>query len=343
MAFETNTLSSLSDLMSKLDTFLTANGWTVFRSAANGQFGARRTAAGIDIGFAAQWDTTSPNNLGIYHFHGAAYNSANAPWAQNDDSGNGFAGTADASLGGQRHAQITNTPVRYWFFESDYYFHVVVQQDSTDYVHFGAGALTKYGDGGWTGGEYVYGHRQQTGFSSDVAVRVGTSILLDGLCKDGTSPEPSNMEEYAATVHVEGMPNQGASSKYAVVMGGQGSANLGNDRQATPQPRVHFISSFRASLGTLSWGQFHGDVAKGLLPGYPINVGYWDRTTGTDIYAPLGRMPDVRGMSIRDYSAGDEITIGADTWLIFPSFRKYTGTLTNSSAYQGIIYKKVTT
>jgi len=48
-------------------------------------------------------------------------------------------------------------------------------------------------------------------------------------------------------------------------------------------------------------------------------------------------------MSIRNYAAGDELTIGGDTWTIFPQYLKYSGfgSLANTSAYQGIAYKKI--
>lgn len=338
MAYTNQSTSSLADFISKLNTFLSTNGWTTHHSAANGEFAARKTASGVDVAFASQWDTTTPDNLGIYQWVGAAYNSGVSPWQQTDDSGNGAASTSNASLGGQRFANIGNTPVQFWCFEEDYYFHVVVQINTTDYVHFGAGALALYND--WTGGEYVYGHRQQTGPNTSVAVLDGTTLLLDGLCKDGTDPS-SGMELFAATIHCESLPNQVAGGKYAVSMGNQGSSNLGNDRQTTPKARVHFTGGMRAGPGVLAWGQFYGNVASGLLPGYPLNTFYFDRSTG-DAYGPMGRVKDVRGMSIRDYVAGQEITVGSDTWVIFPAHRRYEGTLTNSSGYQGIIYKKIT-
>ena len=339
MAFSNQNTTDLSDLLDKLDTFLAANGWTGSHTSGNGRFGQRRTASGVDIGFAAQWDTGTPQNLGIYHFHGAAYNSAIDPWTQNDDSGNGFAGTANANLDDQRYAGIGNTPAQFWVFEEDFYFHVVVQTTALNYLHFGAGALDKFND--WVGGEYVYGQRQETTGSTSVAVKAGTSVLMDGLCKDGGVP--NNMEEFAATIHVTGMLNQPAGGLYAVNMGDQAAANLGNDRQGAPKARIKFEGGFRS---VPEWGVFHGNVASGLLPGYPIVSFHRDVLGGSptnDIQGPLGRMKDVRGMSIRNYEPGDEITIGGDTWVIFPTFKKWpgSGALTATSGNQGIVYKKI--
>ncbi|MDX1488564.1 MAG: hypothetical protein R3268_10210, partial [Acidiferrobacterales bacterium] len=77
-----------------------------------------------------------------------------------------------------------------------------------------------------------------------------------------------------------------------------------------------------------------------LIPLYPLNVYYRPPSPSTDIY-PLLQMPDVRGINIRHYVGGDEITVGADTWTVFPTREKGQGT--NATAYQGIAYKKVTT
>lgn len=343
MAFTNQATSSLADFISKLNTFLAANGWTTHHVPASGEFAARRLNGAIDVGFASQWDTGTPEFLGVYQWHGAAYNAGNSPWAQNDDSGNGFAGTTNASLAGQRFAWITNTPVQFWAFADADYFYVVLQRTTIpDYVHFGAGFIEKFGDQTWIGGEFVFGHRQQFNISTNPAILNGTSVLLDGQAVDAGPPQPNNMEEYAATIRAESLLNQPAGGKWAVVMGNQNAANLGQDRQTVPVDRIHFAGGFRAGLGTQQWGPFYGNPQQGLLPGYPILTCHWDRVSDA-VFGPMGRMPDVRGMSIKDYSPGDTITVAGDDWLIFPTAVKWpgSGSLLNTSANQGIIYKVV--
>jgi len=343
MSYINETCSSLADFVSKLNTFLSGTpGWTTHHNAGAGEFAARKSGSGYDVGFAAQWSTAAPNNLGIYHFLGA-YNNGVAPYQQADDSGNGAQSTTDSVLDDMRFVAIGNTPVQYWCFEDDHYFHVVVQVDATRFVHFGAGQILKYGSADFTGGEYVYGHRQEGTFAADTAIKGGTSILLDGLCRDGDAP--NSMEEYAATLHIEGMDSQVASGKFGVVMGAQNAANLGNDRQAVPKARVHIVGGFRGGPGVPCFGQMAGTLASGLMPGYPL-VLYYRRTSGSPLgIRPLGVMKDVRGVSIKNFAAGQEVTVGADTWTFFPSFRKSPddNTVNGYSAYQGIAYKKVTT
>lgn len=338
MSYTNQTCSSMADLFTKLEAFVSGTpGYTTHIATGSGEFAARKTASGIDTNIAVQWDTSSPQYAGLYQFLGA-YNTGTNPYNQTDDSGNGALSTTDATLGGQRRVTIGNTPIQFWAFEDDYYVHVVVQTDATRYRHFGWGVLDKVND--WTGGEYVYGQAWNLrGVTSSTAVQLSSTHLLDGLCKDD-SPV-LNMEEYAATVHCESLPSGPTSHKYAVVMGNQGSGNLGNDRQSTPRGRAHFISTGRTSH---DFGQMPGTSQAGLMPGAPIEIGYWERTSG-DVYAPMGFMKDVVFTSAQYWAAGDEITVGSDTWVIFPSYRKSPdlSTINGYSCWQGIAYKKVTT
>lgn len=345
MSYTNQTTSSLPDLISKLNTFLSGTpGWTTNHIPASGVFAARKTGAGFDIGFASQWNVASPNNLGIYQWYNAAYNTGVNPWQQTNDSGNGAASTTDATIAAQRSALITNTPQQFWCFEDDNYFHCVVQVSATIFVHFGAGLLDKYND--WTGGEYVYGHRRDAARGTD-AMGVGTATyVLDGLLSNlAASSLTSGAELWAATVHAEGLAGQGGSEKWCVVMGNQPSASLGNDRQGSPQPRRHWLGGYRGGLHAKNLGLFRGTLGRGLCPMYPLTSYYWRRSPD-EVYGPMGQMKDVRGVNIRDFAAGDEITVGSDVWVVFPAAQKSladTMSGTGFSGYQGIAYKKVTT
>jgi hypothetical protein len=334
MANTNQTTTGLVDMISKLNTFLAAQGWTTTHTPASGEWAARKTSSGVDVALATQWEVASPDHLGIYQWNGAAYNTGASPWAQNNDSGTGAASTTNSGLAFQRIAGNLATCTQFWCYEEDFYFHVVVEESAGKYVHFGAGSLEKFND--WTGGDYVYGHRFNGTSGSNYAVNAGSTGILDGLVS-GT-----NLEQHAATVYLTGMLNQPAGGLYGVVMGAQNAANLGQDRQGTPKDRVHLMGGFRAGPSVLQWGMFYGNIASGLLPGYPITIFHRDVLGGSptnDIEGPLGRMKDVRGMSIKNYAGGDEITIGGDTWVIFPQYTKGAGA--NTSGNQGIIYKKI--
>jgi hypothetical protein len=311
MAFTSQTTSSIADFFSKLNTFLSGEGWSTHHSAANGEFAAWKNPSGSTwITMATKYDTGTPDATGIYQWHGAAYNSGTNPWSQTNDSGNGAASGTNATLAGSRSVYLANQAVisQFWCFEDSNYFHVVARTGNAGtyrYWHFGAGLLTKYND--WTGGEYCYGQAVETVSSGGAVARLGpASYLLDGLAVDGTGSQFQNMEERCATIHVEGLNNQGGSSKWGVVLGNQASGNLGVDRAAVA--RVHINGGFRSGVFASNWGNFHGTFGRGLVPMYPIIPFYWNRTTN-NAEGPLGYMPDVRGIGLLSYEAEDSITV----------------------------------
>lgn len=343
MAFTSQSCSSLADCISKLNTFLSAQGWSTHHVPASGEFAAWKNPSGsIWITCGIQWDTATPQYAGVYQWHGQAYDTGGTtgtvPYDQDDDSGNGAASTSNGTLDDSRRVNFgASGPEHLWVFEDTNYWHAVIRRDTDRYEHFGSGYLTKYND--WTGGEYTYGFVQDATFNQNVATRPATSILLDGLAAD-QSPGFTNMEERCATLHIEGMDEQ-TTEKWAVVMGNQGSGNLGLARNS--DARIHVLGGFRASFLNLAnnFGQFAGTLQRGLVPMYPIILAYWNRTNG-QVYGPLGVMPDVRGVSLNNYASEQEITVGSDTWVVFPSFRRHDGGAgVGLTGYQGIAYKQV--
>lgn len=339
MSYINETVSSLSDLVTKLNTFLTGTpGWTQDQlDTGNGKWAIHKAGTGYNIYVSFRWDTSTPNHLGIYQALGFS-GTGTDPGNHTDDSGNGAISGTDSVLDDQRNVQLTNAPIQYWAFEDDHYCHVVVEVTEGYYRHFGFGQIDKLGD--WTGGEYTYGYKFHTGVSIYVATYGAHSLILDGLCKDNDPSGQVDRELFCATFHAEGLPNEGGSSKWAVCMGAQGSSDLGTDRASNA--RIHVTGGLRGGPIARDFGRFSGSSIKGLIPMYPLGMFYWDRTTD-DAYF-LGFVKDVRGVNMKDFVGGDEVTVGSDTWMFFPSYFKWeSGALTNTSAYQGIAYKKVTT
>ena len=335
MSYINESTSSMSDFITKLDAFLTGTpGWTQDQlDTGNGKWAIHRTGTGMNIYVSFRWDTSSPNYLGVYQALG--YTGGNDPGNHPNDSGNGAVSGTDSVIDNQRSVQITSAPIQYWAFEDDYYCHVVVETTFGKYAHFGFGMLDKQGD--WTGGEYAYGHKYYS-YTASVAVIGANSFLLDGLTKDNDPAGQVDRELFCGTVHAEGLPNEGGSSKWAVAMGAQGSSDLGTDRAANA--RIHVTGGFRGGPIARPFGRFAGDDLKGLVPMYPLGLFYWDRSTD-DAYF-IGYVKDVRGVHIKNFAPGDEVTVGSDTWVFFPSSSKYSGTLSGTTGYQGIAYKKVT-
>lgn len=358
----------MTDFMGKLAAFLTTSGsgnpnWTgedVGGTPTNGFSSTLGTAAWSqaavqsntdDIQVAFQYDTGGPNYLGCYQYNHASGagnydNARSGPWDQNNDSGNGAASTSDATIDNERSVLISNTPIRYWAFcgRSPYvYAHIVVEESTGKYSHFGWGELQKFND--WQGGAYCYGQRHQGTFTNSQAVLTGSTALLDGYAEDGSSPNPTNdMEQFLATINIESLPNQASGGMWAVV-GGGGQSDRGQDRQSndgvgTDTDRELFVGGFRANEVARGWGWSVPNLAAGFVGAYPIACMYYDiDDTPSQIYGPMGVMPDVYGVNIDQFSPGDEITIGSDTFVLFPT-REKAQSGTDVSRNQGIMYKK---
>lgn len=341
MAFTHQTCSSIADMFTKIEAFLSGQGWSTHLATGSGEFAAWKNPSGsIWVTMACQWDTSTPRHVGVFQWHGQAYDTGGStgtvPYDQDDDSGNGSASTSDSTLDDARHVDLgAGGPTEFWVFEDTNYFHIVAKHTTNRYMHFGSGYLTKFND--WTGGEYCYGQTVDETYNSDTAVRIAASYLLDGLSQRQSPGIFTGLENHCATLHIEGMDEQ-TTEKWAVCMGNQPSANLGTARNS--DARIHVSGGYRSGMFPPLLGQFAGTLGRGLVPLYPIIPFYWNRTNG-DVYGPLGQMPDVRGVSIKNFSAEDEITIGSDTWVVFPSFRKTTGSTTGGTNNQGIAYKQV--
>lgn len=345
MAFINEQTTSMVDFFTKLDTFLAAQGWT---TAGTGSFGAgvwhaRKTGSGFDIAMAAQWDTASPNRVALYQWRNAAYNGGVSPWQQNEDSGNGAASTSDAVIINSRHVVVSNTPVQYWCFEggAENYAYVEVQSDATRYRPFGMGQILKLND--FVGGEFVYGHRQDTTNAGNQSFASGgCTYLLDGILSNDPASLPTGAEFHAATMHLQGLDEQGAAERWMVAMGNQPAGQLGNDRQGTPEPRRQILGGYRGGPFLRPYGQFPSTLGRALVPGTPVFVNYYDRTANA--IRPLGQMKDVYHINMRDYEPGQEITeVGGDTYVVFPATRKQQDTSvgTGGSGHLGIAYRKV--
>lgn len=324
MAFATGTASNMAALITAIDTFLVANSWTQDQlNTGSGQAAWHRTATGVAVWVSVRWDTSSPNHLGIYQALG--YTGGNQPGQHPNDSGNGAVGSTNAVIDDERHVDSLGAgPYTYWFFEQDYYLHVVVEPLADVFRHFGWGAIEKTGD--WTGGEYAYGHRK-TGSN---ATNTLDTILLDGLFSDTTSAQESR----AATLHVEGLPNQVASGKWGNVWG----RDNGAEADTAAIAKVNIQGGFRGGPTATHWGKFSAGSGSGGIPMYPIELYYQDVANDRVYY--LGRMKDVRGINIRFFAARDVVNIAGQDWYIFPSQQKAALGTSVPTGNQGIAYRR---
>ena len=338
MAYQTGSATDLGDLLSKLDIFMVANGWTQddFDDGATtaAQGFAQWNKNSMHVGL--KWVANLPNNMSIHQALGNA--GAVFPGAHTDDSGNGYnsAFGADTSLDDERCVNdIGDGPfVSYHFFEQDAspaYVHVVVEISSETFRHFGWGELEKFND--WTGGEYCYGHFADESINSS-GVDTGATTLFDG-----QNSVSSATGRRATTIHAEGLPHQGVNEKWLHHAGAVGADDVDFNDTAGETKRLAF-GGFRAGPIAMPMGQFRSDLATGHIPMYPLAIFTRDFTNQFVYF--LGNVPDIRGVDLFNFAAGQEVTIGSDTWVLFPQVRRTEDNIVGRTYYSGIAYKKVT-
>jgi hypothetical protein len=278
------------------------------------------SVTGGTIGVDFEWNGS---DIGIHQHLG--YASA-APGGNTDDSGNGGLTSNDRRVNG-----IGDSGTRtYHFFHIDAsaerYIHCVVEYASGLYRHFGFGELVK-GGADWTGGEYAYGGYWDQGTSSIDTPLGAHSILLDSSASNASR---------AATIHVEGLQDAPSGCKWGVC---GNIASPGTDSAANG--RVSLFGGTRTGPYLSTFAAFAPSNLTGIVPMVPNHVFYRNTTPGTPRWFHLGVQPDVRLLNMKNFQAGDVITVGSEDWMIFPAARKqYLTSDSEESWNMGIAYRK---
>jgi hypothetical protein len=329
MAYQTGTSTSQQDLLDKLRTFATSNGWTQDEWDTSGKVLSMHRST-VYVHF--RWDAVATTG-GIAIYHSLGFISAGTDvWAHTDDSGVGQANLSPVTSE-RRVDRIGNGPfTKYYFFESDTYIHVVLEYAPGLFRHFGAGILEKVGT--WTGGEYATGSIWYNSAGvQDYPIDTRHSLPWDA--------SNSNAANDNTTVHAEGMPGEpSGSTKWGVCWAG---TTAGNDRAAVG--RLNMVGGLRGGPVTAAFSWLPANPSNGYIPLVPIPIFYRRDAGGTpEKWYHLGFVPDVRVINIAHLEPGEEVTVGSDTWTMFPWIRKqYLKVNTDESWYGGLAYRKVTT
>jgi len=329
MAYETGSATNLGDLVTKLGTFLTGctAAWTqdqLLNSSPN----YYATFHKDDCFVSFRWAGVAAN---LAVFHQLSYVSGTPGTAAMGDSGNGLTGTGDATTA-RRVSCLTTGAYTYHFFASDaapYYCHVVLEIATGKYRHFGFGKLTKFGT--WTGGEYCYGGI----WSQSVSYAANPTSIYHALGLDGLATTIAD----CATVRIVGLTGMSmdADSRWGVVATG----TPGTDRSG--EPRYRLFGGSRSGFWGWAMGWIPATALNAYKPLIPIPVIWRDTAATPDTWLWLGEQPDTAIINMKHINAGDEITVGSDTWAVFPwAVKQYgVGATTEESRNAGIAYKKI--
>lgn len=340
MTYATGTALDLEDLLSKLDTFAQTThggGWASIYGTnpdtTNRWFELNKGNLSMSMRYPAGMATG--DSVSVHQATGST-SSATAPGLHTADSGNGYnVGTGGTSTNFEAERcirDIGNGPFPSYHFMADDvdndYIHVVVEVSTGLFRHMQFGIIDKFGDN-WVGGEYVAGQYHDT-LTSAVVTDTDHQMLFSGIGN-------TNSRVRASTIRLaSGLPNQGAA--VWGVSTALASASLLTDTAGNIRAQIH--GGWRTGMEARGFGNPVGNFSSGVIPMYSIAAYYRDPVNPTHVYL-LGYMPDVRAFNNRNFTPGEEVTIGTDVWIMFPQSIKTTAFVANRSLYSGVAYKKI--
>src|SRR5690606_5388829 len=112
-----------------------------------------------------------------------------------------------------------------------------------------------------------------------------------------------------------------------------------NDRAGNLQ--VRFVGGAPGGAVGVVFNNLPANSGDGFVPLAGVPIFYRDVTPNPDNLYLMGWMPDVRTLNRRNFNPKDEITVGVDTWKIFPHVRKQNTGDQNESENLGVAYKKI--
>lgn len=349
MAYETGAATSPGDLLANLFDFAESNGFTIDSDIASAgqspQHGhiscvdSPETEKLISLGFSFDDD-----HIRLHPDRG--WTGSGDPDDQIDMAGDS---AYTSNSGWPRASDITGPHTAYHFFcdnevspASPSYIHVVVEYDPGFYRHFGFGRMVKFGK--WIGGEYYYGTTWDQGAAIDDA-ETGSHITpfdsrqstiedqgcrIFGLKMDGTAFDGLKDTSPCARWHTTAgrYTNTTQSGNGVDGNGADIGGLIANCWREPMQP--HFFAN-----GINTFNNFR--------PLIPIAIYSDEGVSDPGTTRFLGTIPDMRSVSMRNLNPGQSISVGGDTWLVFPLIRKgdFSGTDTEFSKNWGFAYKQV--
>ncbi len=324
MAYLQTTAASVDDILNSIATFAAALGWTVERNDTYTSSGNSRrilslSRAGYDYAhFASELSAVATPKTRIYTMRSQGVNVAldllSQPNKSTQAESNFLSAGAYSSL--------------YLFGESgsNPYIHVVLEHQSGRYRHFSIGELIKKGT--WTGGSYCQGTWWEVTFTANSPVQTQHSKPFSEFTYN-TNIGAIRCDEADSTANALA----GVSNDYAL-----------SSIQYTRRVVTGFMCGQNQTLAYV-------DCAMGLLT---ASFNYFNQRTvlariahfvtcASNFYRYLGEPPAIRAINMYAFAATEELTIGSDTWKVFPVVRKGTSAVSTEeySGNYGLAYKKV--
>lgn len=324
MAYETGVPTSATDILQRLVTFLSANGWTNNLSAADtngwrahlsrgGIFVNLRSTIGAFNPWAHPVNTTNAANCALHVYLSDSFDALQGWNAQ----GTGPRGIAHpAANTGCSLPMSSGAATGYHFFASADQNHVVVvvERSPGNFAHLGFGVSIEK-SGAFTGGPYFFGTTHAYSFAIASATDAGsyTGPTSTAPFAHGDSPGGFFLPNVYVRADVDafsgwvGVTSQPTSSEG--VTGKNASSPL-KVTSAAPPTDIPFVDNWRKR--TVS------DLSGQINP-WPAHLFVKRDAGGSSL---LGGVPHVfwTNATTRGYSAKDVYLIGADNYMLFPNF-----------------------
>jgi hypothetical protein len=332
MPYETGTANDVNDLLSKLRVFALAQGWAVdFNGARTDHTGQAvlLNKAGMRCGFftrtnvSGQGATIDPGPYMGPALYPGPYNSGQA---------------AHAQTGISYFAYANNMPgpfVAYHVFAGanragESYLHVVVEVTAGSFRHFGVGTLNRLGV--VTNGSYAYGNRWHWN-----AINASDSINSTFNQVPWDSTEDANPFNLDGGLNSRGTiiraDSDSVSPRYCVLFGS--SSGLGvNFARGFAVPPFFGRPSPTVNASALAIPAASGLTGRAMLA--PLWVAI---LRPGNLWSPLGSPQDIRAVNMSNITPGAAITLGPDTWRVFPVIRKNGIGSQENSGVNGYAYR----
>lgn len=270
---------------------------------------------------------------------------------------------------------IVGTFQKYWLFSDaeGRYIHCVIQPRAREYRHFHIGLLDALHPELNPDSFYISGHFWDSLYSnltsqsggggntemehspySNAGIRDGGHRTLTMQSPDGTESFGLPKAEWAGQWLY--LPGLNAGYDFYVLDQrddiSRPSGALKTDG-LSPQGEGVAIPSNYGHCQTNAYGQGLGDAlfrsdktfTSNTNSLVPILIGAQVTFSALTRLGVVAQIPDVYRINMRDYSAGEEITVGSDTYVVFPLINDDAANVLDGegySAYEGLAYKKIT-
>lgn len=301
MAYETGSSTGASDLLGKINTFAVANGWT----------SNRNTSTDVCVSKGSLYENINWNEVSTISLKAAT----------GFDGGAEYTAQPGQSLLTQKVINIPTLFTAYHLFTNATgdYIHCVILVSPNQCRHLCFGKMDTQA-AGTIGGEYSATTYHKTTHSHSH----GETLRLFGSSANNLDTE----RYYCSTIRAS---YDDVSNTWLTVNNIVYNADLravGTDST--------FLGSTQIYTLYRDWIYLAGESDQGIQVFNPIVV-YVDRTNS--LWSQLGIIRDLRCCNIKFYSPGQEVTIDAETWIVFPVTAKGDGTALSGN--YGYAYRKI--